>query len=57
MDRADLFIASTDSDEINLLASLLAKGLGAKETLCFVGKGGTWRCSPTPAPPRSSAPA
>uniref|UniRef100_A0A7C5VJT4 Trk system potassium uptake protein TrkA n=1 Tax=Thermus caliditerrae TaxID=1330700 RepID=A0A7C5VJT4_9DEIN len=40
VDRADLFIASTDSDEINLLASLLAKGLGAKQTLCFVGKGG-----------------
>ncbi|GGM91563.1 Trk system potassium transport protein TrkA [Thermus composti] len=40
VDRADLFIASTDSDEINLLASLLAKGLGAKEALCFVGKGG-----------------
>ncbi|SDF18846.1 trk system potassium uptake protein TrkA [Thermus arciformis] len=40
VDRADLFIASTDSDEINLLASLLAKGLGAKEAFCFVGKGG-----------------
>ncbi|TBH21752.1 Trk system potassium transporter TrkA [Thermus thermamylovorans] len=40
VDRADLFIASTDSDEVNLLASLLAKGLGAKEALCFVGKGG-----------------
>ncbi|AAS81156.1 Trk system potassium transporter TrkA [Thermus thermophilus] len=40
VDRADLFVASTDSDEINLLASLLAKGLGAKEAFCFVGKGG-----------------
>ena len=40
VDLADLFIASTDSDEVNLLASLLAKGLGAKEALCFVGKGG-----------------
>ncbi|GAA6732999.1 Trk system potassium transporter TrkA [Thermus oshimai] len=40
VERADLFIASTDSDEVNLLASLLAKGLGAKAALCFVGKGG-----------------
>ncbi|MGC8968181.1 MAG: Trk system potassium transporter TrkA [Thermus sp.] len=40
VDRADLFIASTDSDEVNLLASLLAKGLGAAQVLCFVGKGG-----------------
>lgn len=40
VDRADLFIASTDSDEVNLLASLLAKGLGARQVLCFVGKGG-----------------
>ncbi|WP_117236761.1 Trk system potassium transporter TrkA [Thermus sediminis] len=40
VDRADLFIASTNSDEVNLLASLLAKGLGARQVLCFVGKGG-----------------
>ncbi|MGQ9735647.1 MAG: Trk system potassium transporter TrkA [Thermaceae bacterium] len=40
VDLADLFIACTDSDEVNLLAALLAKGLGAKEALCFVGKGG-----------------
>ncbi|WP_337844235.1 Trk system potassium transporter TrkA [Thermus sp.] len=40
VERADLFIASTDSDEVNLLASLLAKGLGARAALCFVGKGG-----------------
>ncbi len=39
-ERADLFIAVTDSDEVNLLASLLAKGLGAKMAFCFVGKGG-----------------
>jgi trk system potassium uptake protein len=40
VDRADLFIACTDSDEVNLLASLLAKGLGSRQVLCFVGKGG-----------------
>mgnify|MGYP006369010135 FL=1 len=30
VDRADLFVASTDSDEINLLPGPVAKGLGAK---------------------------
>ncbi len=40
VDLAEVFIAATDSDEVNLLASLLAKGLGAKRVLCFVGKGG-----------------
>lgn len=38
VDLADVCIACTNGDEVNLLASMLAKGLGAKETLCFVGK-------------------
>ncbi|ADH62682.1 TrkA-N domain protein [Allomeiothermus silvanus DSM 9946] len=38
MDLADVFIAATNWDEVNLLACLLAKGLGAKEVICFVGK-------------------
>jgi trk system potassium uptake protein TrkA len=35
-DRADAFIACTDNDDINVLACLAAKGLGAKETMAFV---------------------
>lgn len=35
-DRADLFVAATDSDEINLLAASIAKGLGTKKTIARV---------------------
>ena len=35
-DRADAFIACTMNDDVNVLACLAAKGLGAKETMAFV---------------------
>jgi len=35
-DKADAFIACTLNDDINVLACLAAKGLGAKETMAFV---------------------
>ena len=35
-DKADAFIACTINDDINVLACLAAKGLGAKETMAFV---------------------
>lgn len=35
-ERADAFIACTSNDDVNVLACLAAKGLGAKETLAFV---------------------
>jgi len=38
VDQADAFIATTNSDEINLIASMLAKGLGALQSLTFLGK-------------------
>jgi len=38
VERADAFIAATSTDEVNLISSLFAKGLGAKEALCFVGR-------------------
>ncbi len=38
VERADAFIAATSIDEVNLISSLLAKGLGAREALCFVGR-------------------
>lgn len=38
VDLCDTFLATTNWDEVNLIACMLAKGLGAKETLCFVGK-------------------
>jgi trk system potassium uptake protein len=38
LDLADTFIATTNWDEVNLIGCMLAKGLGAKEVLCFVGK-------------------
>jgi len=38
VERADAFIATTNSDEINLIASMLAKGLGARQSLTFLGK-------------------
>lgn len=34
--KADAFIACTANDDINVLACLAAKGLGAKETMAFV---------------------
>ncbi len=36
VDRADAFLACTDNDDVNVLACLAAKGLGAAETLAFV---------------------
>jgi len=38
VDLCNTFIATTNWDEVNLIACMLAKGLGARETLCFVGK-------------------
>ncbi len=38
VDLCHTFIATTNWDEVNLIACMLAKGLGARETLCFVGK-------------------
>ena len=38
VDHADAFIATTNSDEVNLIASMLAKGLGAEQSLTFLGK-------------------
>ncbi len=38
VDRADAFVAATSIDEVNLISALLAKGLGAREALCFVGR-------------------
>ncbi len=38
VDLCDTFLATTNWDEVNLIACMLAKGLGARETLCFVGK-------------------
>jgi len=35
-DRADLFVAATDADEINLLAASLAKGLGTARVIARV---------------------
>ncbi len=35
-DKADAFVACTINDDINVLACLAGKGLGAKETLAFV---------------------
>src|SRR5690554_3419219 len=36
VERCDAFIACTENDDINVLACLAAKGLGAKETMAFV---------------------
>lgn len=38
VDEADLFLAVTQSEEINILASVFAKGLGAKRTIARVDK-------------------
>ena len=35
-DRADLFVAATRTDEINLLAASVAKGLGSRQTIARV---------------------
>jgi trk system potassium uptake protein len=35
-DKAEAFVACTRNDDINVLACLAAKGLGAKETMAFV---------------------
>ena len=35
-DKADAFVACTTNDDVNVLACLAAKGLGARETLAFV---------------------
>ncbi len=36
VEKADAFIACTSNDDVNVLACLAAKGLGAKETMAFV---------------------
>lgn len=36
VDTADIVIASTPSDEVNMLCCLLAKNLGAKRTICRI---------------------
>ena len=36
--QADAFIACTEVDEVNLIAAMLAKGLGARAVVCFVGR-------------------
>lgn len=38
VERASAFIACTDNDDVNVLACLAAKGLGAKQTLAFVAR-------------------
>ena len=38
VERANAFIACTDNDDVNVLACLAAKGLGAKQTLAFVAR-------------------
>lgn len=36
--RCDIFIALTDKDEVNMIAAVLAKTMGAKETIVRVRK-------------------
>jgi len=36
VDKADLFVAVTDSDEVNMLAALTARSLGARQTIARV---------------------
>ena len=38
VERSQAFIACTDNDDVNVLACLAAKGLGAKQTLAFVAR-------------------
>ena len=38
--QADVFIACTDSDELNIVACLTAKHIGDAQTICFVRKEG-----------------
>ncbi|MCI5055307.1 MAG: Trk system potassium transporter TrkA [Flavobacteriales bacterium] len=37
-DEADIFIASTDSENVNIVSSILAKNLGAKQTIARINK-------------------
>ena len=37
-EHADLLIAATPLDEVNIVACSIAKRLGARKTICFVGK-------------------
>lgn len=43
--HADLFLAATDQDEVNLLAASLARGLGARRTMARVHHGAYFRQS------------
>jgi trk system potassium uptake protein TrkA len=38
VDRADLLVACTGSDEVNMVACAIASRLGLKRTICFVSK-------------------
>ena len=38
VERATAFVACTNNDDVNVLACLAAKGLGAKQTLAFVAR-------------------
>lgn len=38
VERADAFVGCTDNDDVNVLACLAAKGLGARQTLAFVAR-------------------
>ena len=38
VDRADLLIATTRLDEVNIVACSIANQLGAREAICFVSK-------------------
>ena len=37
-DRADLLIAATGLDEVNIVACSIASRIGSRDTICFVGK-------------------
>ena len=50
--QADLFIAVTQNDEVNMLACFLAHSLGAKNTIASRSRGNA-RCAPYPRPHRS----
>ena len=38
VDKADLVVAATDSDETNILACLISQKIGAKSTIARVGR-------------------
>lgn len=42
VDQADLLIACTGLDEVNIVACSIANGLGHPETVCFVSKDDRW---------------